>query len=273
VPSLVMGVVNVTPDSFSDGGRYVRHADAIEHGRRLVAEGAAVIDVGGESTRPGAEPVDPSEEQRRVLPVVAALAPLVRVSIDTRNESTARAAVEAGASIVNDMSASLDCVAAELGVAWIAAHMQGEPSTMQHSPVYDDVVTEVRDFLVGRADTARANGVDEVWIDPGFGFGKSLAHNVALLARLDVLVATGHPVMVGLSRKGFLGRLLAGSDQRAAAPPLPGIEAPAAPRAVDAGDRLEGSIAAAVWAVAHGARMVRAHDVRPTVVAVGLVAA
>jgi dihydropteroate synthase len=268
-----MGVVNVTPDSFSDGGRYGDHDDAVEHGRRLVAEGADVVDVGGESTRPGAEPVDPIEEQRRVLPVVAALAPLVRVSIDTRNASTARAAVDAGASIVNDISASLAPVAAELGVGWIAVHMKGDPRTMQESPAYDDVVVEVRDFLVDRADAARASGVDEVWIDPGFGFGKSLDHNLALLAHLDVLVATGHPVVVGLSRKWFLGRLLANSDARASAPPLPGLapEAPARTTPVD--DRLEGSICGAAWAVAQGAHMVRVHDVRPTVDAVGLVAA
>jgi dihydropteroate synthase len=251
----------------------VSHDDAIEHGRQLIAEGAAVVDVGGESTRPGAEPVDPIEEQRRVLPVVAALASLVRVSIDTRHASTARAAVEAGATIVNDISASLATVAAELGVGWIAAHMQGDPRTMQDSPGYHDVVTEVRDFLVERADAARANGVDEVWIDPGFGFGKSLAHNLALLAHLDVLVATGHPVVVGLSRKAFLGRLLATSDARAAAPPLPGLDPTATVKATAADDRLEGSIGGAVWAVARGAQMVRVHDVRPTVDAVGLVAA
>jgi dihydropteroate synthase len=268
-----MGVVNVTPDSFSDGGRYVDHADAVEHGRALIAEGAAVIDIGGESTRPGAEPVDPIEEQRRVLPVVAALAPLARVSIDTRHASTARAAVDAGASIVNDISASLAPVVAELGVGWIAVHMKGDPRTMQESPSYHDVVSEVRDFLVGRADAAHAGGVDEVWVDPGFGFGKSLAHNMALLAHLDMLVAAGHPVVVGLSRKWFLGRLLANSDARAAAPPLPGLAPQEALRTADSDDRLEGSIAGAVWAVAQGAQMVRVHDVRPTVDAVGLVAA
>jgi dihydropteroate synthase len=271
-----MGVVNVTPDSFSDGGRYAGHDEAIAHGLRLIAEGAAVVDIGGESTRPGAEPVDPIEEQRRVLVVVAALAPLVRVSIDTRNASTARAAIGAGASIVNDVSASLALVAAELGVGWIAVHMQGDPRTMQGSPAYDDVVIEVRDFLVERAEAAHANGVDEVWIDPGFGFGKSLAHNLALLAHLDVLVAAGHPVVVGLSRKGFLGRLLASSDARATAPPLPGLaaDADAANRsAATPDDRIEGSIGAAVWAVERGVQMVRAHDVRPTVDAVGLVAA
>jgi dihydropteroate synthase len=270
-----MGVVNVTPDSFSDGGRYADHDAAVEHGRMLIAEGADVIDVGGESTRPGAEPVDPVEEQRRVLPVIAALAPLVRISIDTRNESTARAAVLAGATIVNDVSASLAAVAAEFGVGWIAVHMMGDPRTMQDAPAYHDVVTEVRDFLVERADAARANGVDEVWIDPGFGFGKTYSHNLALLGHIDVLVATGHPVAVGLSRKAFLGRLLASSDALAVAPPLPGLasDMPSATTPTAADDRLEGSIGSAVWAVAQGVQMVRVHDVHSTVAAVGLVAA
>jgi dihydropteroate synthase len=269
-----MGVVNVTPDSFSDGGRWYDHEAAITHGLRLVAAGAAVIDVGGESTRPFAEPVDPPEEQRRVLPVVAALAPACRVSIDTRNVSTAHAAVEAGASMINDVSASLASVAAEAGVAWVAMHMLGDPKTMQVDPHYDDVVAEVRDFLVQRADEAVAAGVDEVWIDPGFGFGKTKAHNLALLAHLDHLVSAGYPVLVGLSRKQFLGRLLGASDARVLAPPLPGLEAPAADVApVPTDDRLEGSLATAVWAMAQGARMVRAHDVAATVHAATLVAA
>jgi dihydropteroate synthase len=269
-----MGVVNVTPDSFSDGGRWFDHEAAIGHGLRLVAAGAAVIDVGGESTRPFAEPVDPREEQRRVLPVVAALAPHCRVSIDTRSPDTARAAVAAGATMINDVSASLAAVAAEAGVAWVAMHMLGDPKTMQVEPHYDDVVAEVRSFLVQRADEAVAAGVDEVWIDPGFGFGKTKAHNLALLARLDELVATGYPVLVGLSRKQFLGRVLAASDARALAPPLPGLEPSThdvAPVATD--DRLEGSLATAVWAMVHGARMVRAHDVAATVHAATLVAA
>jgi dihydropteroate synthase len=269
-----MGVVNVTPDSFSDGGRWFDHEAAIRHGLRLVAAGAPVIDIGGESTRPFAEPVEPEEEQRRVLPVVAALAPHCRVSIDTRNATTARAAVEAGATMINDVSASLAAVAAEAGVAWVAMHMLGDPKTMQVEPHYDDVVAEVRDFLVTRADDAVAAGVDEVWIDPGFGFGKTKAHNLALLGCLDELVATGYPVLVGLSRKQFVGRLLGASDARAFAPPLPGLDSSlddAAPVATD--DRLEGSLATAVWAMVQGARMVRAHDVAATVHAATLVAA
>jgi dihydropteroate synthase len=273
-PPVIMGVVNVTPDSFSDGGRWFDADAAISHGLDLVAEGATVVDVGGESTRPFATPVDPTEEQRRVLPVISALAPHVRVSVDTRNADTALAAIDAGATLLNDVSAGLARVAADAGVGWVAMHMQGDPQTMQIEPAYDDVVGEVRDFLVQRADEAVALGVDEVWIDPGFGFGKTVEHNLALLGHLDALVATGYPVTVGLSRKGFLGRLVAASDARVAAPPLPGLEPPlGAPAPVPADDRLEASVAAAVWALAKGARMVRVHDVAPTVRAARLLAA
>ena len=273
-PPAVMGVVNVTPDSFSDGGRYFDQAAAVAHGMALVAEGAAVIDVGGESTRPFADPVDPEEELRRVVPVIRELAPHVRVSIDTRHASTAEAAIEAGATLVNDVSASLAKVAAAHDVGWVAMHMLGDPRTMQVAPTYRDVVAEVRQFLVSRADEAVAAGVEDVWIDPGFGFGKTLVHNLALLAHIDTLVATGYPVLVGLSRKQFLGRLLAASDRRTTEPPLPGLTAPLAEaEPVPPDDRLEGSIATAVWAMAHGVQMVRAHDVAPTVHAAALVAA
>jgi dihydropteroate synthase len=245
-----MGVVNVTPDSFSDGGRYLDPDAAVAHGRRLVAEGADVIDVGGESTRPGAEPVSVDEEIRRVEPVITALADSVRVSVDTRHAAVAEAAVAAGATMVNDVSASLHETAARLGVAWVAMHMQGEPGTMQVDPRYDDVVAEVRDHLVARAEAAVAAGVSEVWIDPGFGFGKTVEHNLDLLAHLDELVATGWPVLVGTSRKSTLGRLLADSDGTSDPPP--------------AEDRLEASIATATYAMARGAGMIRAHDVRAT---------
>jgi dihydropteroate synthase len=269
-----MGVVNVTPDSFSDGGQWFDQDAAVAHGLDLVAEGATVIDVGGESTRPYAAPVEPDEERRRVVPVIRALAPHVRVSVDTRHAETAVAAIDAGATLVNDVSASLARVAADAGVGWVAVHMQGDPATMQLNPSYDDVVGDVRDFLLRRADEAVALGVDEVWIDPGFGFGKSVAHNLALLGHLDTLVATGYPVTVGLSRKWFLGRLLAASDARAAAPPLPGLEAPLGqPAPVPVEDRLEASVATAVWAISRGARMVRVHDVAPTVRAARLLAA
>jgi dihydropteroate synthase len=245
-----MGVLNVTPDSFSDGGRWTDPEQAVAHGLRMVAEGADVVDVGGESTRPGAPPVDPAEECRRVLAVVAGLAPHVRVSIDTRKVTVAEAALAAGATLVNDVSASLWPVAAAAGAGWVAMHMQGEPATMQRQPHYDDVVAEVRALLVQRARQAAAAGVAEVWIDPGIGFGKTLEHNLVLLAQLQELVATGYPVLVGASRKGFLGRLLGD------APP---------------DDRLEGSLAVAVWAATQGAGMVRAHDVAATVAAMVLV--
>ena len=250
VPS-VMGILNVTPDSFSDGGRYLDPDAAVAHGLAMVAEGASVIDVGGESTRPGAAPVDPAEERQRIVPVLAALvAEGVRCSIDTRHASVAEAAIEAGATLVNDVSASLWEVAASAGVGWVALHMQGDPRTMQVEPHYDDVVGEVRAFLVERAEQAVAAGVPEVWIDPGIGFGKRLEHNLTLLRRLGELTGTGHPVLVGTSRKGFLGTLTGGAP---------------------AHDRLEGSLATAVLAAANGARMVRAHDVRHTVHAMRIV--
>jgi dihydropteroate synthase len=252
-----MGVLNVTPDSFSDGGRWLDHGDAVAHGLQMVAEGADLVDVGGESTRPGADAVTIDEEIRRVEPVVAALAPEVRVSIDTRHAPVAEAAVAAGASLVNDVSASLHRTAADLGVGWVAMHMQGEPGTMQADPRYDDVVGEVRDFLVERAEVAAAAGVDEVWIDPGYGFGKTIEHNLDLLAHVDDLVATGWPVLVGTSRKSTLGRLLAASDGTTEVPPVE--------------DRLEASLATATWAIAHGAGMIRAHDVRATAAAVRVV--
>jgi dihydropteroate synthase len=246
-----MGVVNVTPDSFSDGGRWFDADAAIAHGVALLAEGADIVDVGGESTRPGAAPVDDAEELRRVLPVVEALADRGRVSIDTRKRVVALAAVAAGATLVNDVSASLWNVAADTGVGYAAMHMRGTPATMQHDPTYDDVVGEVRDFLVARADAARAAGVEEVWIDPGIGFGKTIDHNLSLLRRLGTLVDTGYPVLVGASRKGILGRLTDDAPED---------------------DRLEASVAAAVIAMEAGAGMVRVHDVKPTVQAATLVA-
>src|SRR3954447_5178711 len=206
-----MGVLNVTPDSFSDGGRWFDHAAAIEHGLQLVAEGADIVDVGGESTRPGADPVDEAEELRRVIPVVRELATQVRVSIDTMKPRVAEAAVEAGATIVNDVSSTLAEVAASSHVGWIAMHMRGTPRTMQREAVYNDVVADVRDYLVARADEARAAGIDEVWIDPGIGFAKTAVHNLVLLRRLGELVATGFPVAVGTSRKSFLGALSGGA--------------------------------------------------------------
>ncbi len=251
-----MGVLNVTPDSFSDGGRYLDPAAAITHGLWLFAEGADVVDVGGESTRPRAVLVDESEELRRVLPVVTELARHGRVSIDTRHATTAVAAVEAGATLINDVSASLHEVAAATGAGWVAMHMLGDPRTMQDEPRYDDVVRDVRAFLLARAEAAVTAGVDEVWIDPGFGFGKTTEHNLVLLANVRMLAATGFPVVVGLSRKASLGRLLAASDAAAAAPSLPGLELQGLARPsvdertepVATDDRIEASLATAVWA-------------------------
>jgi dihydropteroate synthase len=251
---LVMGVLNVTPDSFSDGGRWLDPDAAVAHGLAMVADGADVVDVGGESTRPGAAPVPEDEEARRVLPVIEALAPHVRISVDTRRVAVAEKAVAAGATLVNDVSASLERVAAEAGVGWVAMHMRGEPRTMQQAPEYGDVVAEVGAFLLERAEQAREAGVAEVWIDPGIGFGKTAAHNLALLRGLRSLAATGWPVVVGTSRKSFLGLVTA----------EPGVGPP------PADDRLEASLATAVWAIDQGAAMVRVHDVRPTVQAVRL---
>jgi len=245
-----MGVLNVTPDSFSDGGRYLEVDTAIARGFELVAEGADLVDVGGESTRPGASPVAPADELARIEPVIRALAPVVRVSVDTRHAEVADAALTAGATLLNDVSASLWPVAARHGAGWVAVHMAGTPTTMQDDPRYHDVVAEVTAFLVGRAEAALAGGVGEVWIDPGIGFGKRPEHNLALLAGVRILAATGHPVLVGTSRKGFLGGLTGGAP-------------------VD--DRLEASLASAVWAMSQGAGMVRVHDVAPTVQAATLV--
>ena len=254
--ALVMGVVNVTPDSFSDGGRWLDPGAAIAHGLELFAEGADVVDVGGESTRPGAEPVPLDEELRRTIPVVEALAGSGRVSIDTRHAEVAEAAVAAGATLVNDVSASpaLWSVAAAAGpgrVGYCAMHMQGTPQTMQADPRYDDVVGEVTAFLVEKASAAQAAGVEEVWIDPGIGFGKTLDHNLSLLKHLGVLVETGFPVAIGTSRKRFVQTLT---------------------HADGPDDALEGSLATAIAALAAGAGMVRVHDVRATVHAARIVA-
>ena len=248
---LVMGVLNVTPDSFFDGGRYLDRSAAVARGRAMVAEGADIVDVGGESTRPGAGEVPLDDELDRVLPVVEALAGEVRVSIDTTKAEVARQAVARGASMVNDVSASLAAVAAETGAAFVAMHRKGSPTTMQLDPHYEDVVAEVSAFLLERAKEAETLGVREVWVDPGIGFGKTGRHNLELLAHLGELIALGWPVLVGTSRKTFLGRIAAGTLD-GGGPPLP-------PE-----DRFEGSLASAVWAMAQGAAAVRVHDVAAT---------
>jgi dihydropteroate synthase len=245
---LVMGVLNVTPDSFFDGGRYLSTDAAIEHGRALFAEGADVVDVGGESSRPGAAPVAEAEELRRVVPVVEALAALGPVSIDTIKPAVARAAVAAGAGLVNDVSGTLAPVAAECGAGWVAMHRQGTAADMQADPRYDDVVAEVHAHVLGMARNALGAGVGEVWVDPGIGFGKTVEHNLALLACIGELVdaaeGIGARVLVGTSNKWFLGVL--GSAGEDALPP---------------DERLAGTIASSTWAMAQGVHMVRVHDV------------
>lgn len=259
---LVMGVLNLTPDSFSDGGAHLAPEDAVRRAAEMFDDGVDILDLGGESTRPGATPVPPDEECERVLPALELVVPLaraagVRVSIDTRHEATARAAVAAGAELINDVSSSLWPVAAELGVGWVAVHAQGEPATMQDAPYYDDVVEEVRRELISVATSARDAGVDEVWVDPGIGFGKTTAHNLELLARLDVLVAEGFPVLVGTSRKRFTGELVAASDSGVRVVADEAVEvAPA-----EVGERRDASLATATWAMVLGAAGVRVHDV------------
>jgi dihydropteroate synthase len=256
-----MGVLNVTSDSFSDGGLYVDREAAVRRGRQMVAEGADIVDIGGESTRPGASAVPPDEELHRVLPVVEALSGEVRVSIDTTKASVARAALAAGASLLNDVSSSLAAVAAEHGAGFVAMHRRGMPTDMQLNPHYDDVVGEVRRYLERCVTQARAAGVTEVYIDPGIGFGKSVRHNLQLLAALPQLVATGVPVLVGTSRKAFIGHLGVGGSPDGRVGEVP-------PLGTD--DRLEGSLATAVWAMACGVAVVRVHDVAATVQAAGL---
>ena len=246
----VMGIVNVTPDSFSDGGRHFDPDAAIEHGLALAGLGAAVLDVGGESTRPGAAPVDAAEERRRVVPVIRALASAVDVpiSVDTTKATVAASALEAGATIVNDVSAGrldpdLLGVVADARAGYVVMHMQGEPRTMQHDPQYDDVVEEVSAFLVDRLAAARAAGIADgaLMADPGIGFGKTAHHNLELLARLSELVERVRvPVLVGASRKSFLGKLL-------------GIDDPE--------QRDDATLATVVWSLERGAAMVRVHEV------------
>jgi dihydropteroate synthase len=246
----VMGVLNVTPDSFSDGGDFFSTALALERAWRMVEEGAAIIDVGGESTRPGAQPVPLDEELRRVLPVIEALHDSlpVPVSIDTRKPQVMRAAVAAGAGLINDVNAlraeGAVAVASELAVPVCLMHMQGEPESMQAAPRYTDVVDEVIGFLLDRAQACIAAGVarEKILLDPGFGFGKTAEHNLRLLRHLDRLTGQGYPVLVGLSRKSLIGQIL----------DLP----------VD--KRLYASVALAVLAVWQGAAIVRCHDVRET---------
>jgi len=243
----IMGIVNVTPDSFSDGGLYLDAEAAIEHGRSLADRGADWVDVGGESTRPGAEAVGAGEERRRTEPVVAALAgDGTAVSIDTSKAAVAEAAIDAGATMVNDVTAlrgdgDLAGVCAERGTDVVLMHMLGTPRTMQDDPRYDDVVDDVKAFLTERVEAAVAAGIDErkIWVDPGIGFGKTAEHNVELLRRLGELRDLGRPILIGTSRKSFIGKI----------------------SGREVGERLGGTVAANVLAVAKGAEMIRVHDV------------
>jgi dihydropteroate synthase len=264
-PPVVMGVLNVTPDSFSDGGRYTSVAAAVEHGREMAFDGAHLVDVGGESTRPGAGRVDAEEESARVLPVVRELvAAGVPVSLDTTRASVAARALEAGATVVNDVSGGLADpdmarVVAEAGCPWILMHWRAHSREMQTRAVYDDVVADVCDELSQRVDAAVAAGVapGQLILDPGLGFAKTAEHNWALLSRLDSLLGLGFPVLVGASRKSFLGRLLPGPD--------------GTPRPVDGRDAA--TTATSLLAVQAGAWGVRVHDVRSTVDALAVLAA
>jgi dihydropteroate synthase len=243
----LMGVVNVTPDSFSDGGLYLDPEAAIAHGRELAAAGAEILDVGGESTRPGAEVVPAEEELRRVVPVVRGLSELgCRISVDTSKAEVAATALAAGAEIVNDVTAlrgdsEMAALCAERGATVVLMHMRGDPRTMQDDPRYDDVVAEVKGFLAERLEAATTAGIaaERIWLDPGIGFGKTAAHNMELLRRLGELRELGRPLVVGTSRKSFIGRL----DGSAA------------------GERLGGTIASSVLAAAEGAEVLRVHDV------------
>jgi dihydropteroate synthase len=256
---VVMGIINVTPDSFSDGGLSLDPDAAIAHGHELVVQGASILDVGGESTRPGAEPVSTAEELRRVVPVIEGLAAAgARLSIDTSKARVAAAALDAGASIVNDVTALrgdplMAALVAERGCDVCLMHMLGEPRTMQRDPVYDDVVADVRAFLAERLRFALEHGIAEgrVWLDPGIGFGKTVDHNLELLRRLDELVALGRPLVVGTSRKSFLGAITGRST----------------------GERVAGTLATNVLALARGASIFRVHDVAEACDALAVAAA
>ncbi|CAN5392142.1 dihydropteroate synthase [soil metagenome] len=255
---LLMGVLNVTPDSFSDGGLYSSDQAAIDAAKKMIDEGADLIDVGGESTRPGAAPISVEEELSRVINVVLELARAgIHVSIDTSKSKVASACIDAGAMIVNDITAASDLemipMISAAGATLCIMHMQGDPRTMQAAPHYEDVVQEVWQFVVERANEARLAGIKDVWIDPGIGFGKTLEQNLTLLRNLDRFTDTDYPVLIGVSRKSFLGRIF--EPQLAVA------------------DRLEPTIAAQVLAQEMGANIIRAHDVKASRQAIDTTAA
>lgn len=258
---VVMGILNVTPDSFSDGGEFFEHGQAVTKALKMLREGAQVIDVGGESTRPGSDPVSPEEELRRVVPVIQEVSdawPEAIISVDTYRASTAEAALEAGAAVINDVTAlrgdpRMAAVVADAGCPVILMHMQGEPKTMQLNPRYQDVVKEIRDFLLERVESAVAAGIDpgKIILDPGIGFGKRIEHNLTLLNHLGMITEAGFPVLVGASRKAFLG-LLTGADVKG---------------------RVFGTVAANVLAYERGANWFRVHDVQANREALAVAAA
>ena len=255
--TLIMGILNVTPDSFSDGGKFLAVETAVAHGLKMVEEGADIIDIGGESTRPGAKPVQALEEIARTVPVIKKLREKTKalISIDTQKAEVARAAIAAGADIINDISALADpvmaAVAAETGAGLVLMHMLGTPETMQNNPHYDNVVSDVWNFLEERMNFAVSRGVapEQIVLDPGIGFGKTDEHNLALLKGIPTLIAAGRPVLVGASRKSFIGHMFGGGTD----------------------DRLAGSLAIAAFAVLRGAHILRVHDVKESCDAVRLV--
>ncbi len=254
MPFEIMGILNVTPDSFSDGGLYLDTNAAIDHALKMAHDGADVIDVGGESSRPYAVPVPLDVELDRVIPVIKRLKKegVIRISIDTVKPQVAQRAVDCGATLINDISAKLCEVAAKNKVGWVAMHMLGDPTVMQTDPKYDDVVAEVKDFLISAADKATKLGVEEIWIDPGFGFGKRVKDNVKLLNAISEFQQSGLWVLVGLSRKSFLGRI--GKLESSLLDD----------NLISVDKRKSASVAAAMYSVLQGAKMVRVHDVLET---------
>ncbi len=257
---LVMGILNTTPDSFSDGGSWGTVDRAVAHAEQMLADGAHIIDIGGESSRPGADAVSQTEELDRVIPVIERLAGRCVMSIDTAKPEVADAALRAGAHIVNDITASLEEVAGSHAAGWIAMHMQGEPRTMQENPSYDDVVSDIAASLSDYSERGNRAGVAQMWVDPGIGFGKTTFHNLNLLRDLKNMTNVGAELVIGVSRKRFVGEIHALSDRMSTG------------ETVGADDRLEGSVFMAVWSWWEGAHIVRVHDVRATAAAARLLA-
>ncbi len=278
---LVMGILNVTPDSFSDGGRYLNFDSALSHATEMIDQGADIIDIGGESTRPGAEPVPEDVELSRVIPLIKELSGTVRISIDTTKQNVALEAVSNGATLINDVSASLEAIAGKEGVGWIAMHSRGNPKTMSQLTEYQDLIGQVRSFLKSCVIRGRECGVDEIYVDPGIGFAKTVDQNLQLIAKIDEIVKDGTPVLLGASRKSFLGNLaswpsyqyfqnvrLTDSTFNADFP----FEIPLSDTGtVGPVDRDDASLGVACWAIASKVSIVRVHQVGPAVAASRLI--